>query len=214
MSKIIPKDAGGEVRTWQAPKVRGKHVVGGRGINDEDATLVTAQRIEDIERQAHDDGFQRGLKEGLEAGRAQIDQQLAAIDRVMQQLSTPLEALDETVEESLLELVLAVSRQVIRRELKTDPGQIVATVREALAALPVAQRDVVLKLHPDDAALVRETMGAEVDATWKVQEDPSLTRGGCYVVSDTSRVDATVEHRLNAIAANLLGGEREDDERD
>jgi len=213
LSRIIPKDSGEAVRAWQAPEVHGKHVVGGRVVNDEDATLVTAQRIEEIEQQARDDGFQRGLKEGLEAGRVQVDQRLAALDAVMQQLAAPLQALDETVEDSLLELVLAVARQVIRRELKTDPGQIVATVREALAALPVAQRDVTLKLHPEDAVLVREAMGADVDATWKIQEDPSLTRGGCYVVSDTSRVDATVERRLNAIAANLLGGEREEDAR-
>jgi flagellar assembly protein FliH len=36
-------------------------------------------------------------------------------------------------------------------------------------------------------------------------------RGDCRVVTENSRVDATIENRLAAIMANTLGGEREED---
>jgi flagellar assembly protein FliH len=208
-SKIIPREEGEDIQTWRAPQVEGSHVVGGRLVPDE-PTLVTAQRIEEIEQAAWEAGHARGLRDGQAEARAQAAREVQALRGILDQLAEPLAVLDETVEESLLELVLAVARQVIRRELRTDPGQIVATVREALEALPVAQREIVIKLHPEDAVLVREHLG-EGRPRWTIEEDPTLTRGGCHVVSESSRVDATVERRLNAIAASLLGGEREDD---
>ena len=210
MSKVIPKESIDAARPWRAPAVEGSHVVGGRMVDDKNA-LPTAQQIEEIEQQAYEAGFQRGTSEGIEAGKQEIARCVASLDSVMQQLVNPLEALDETVEESLMALVLAVARQLIRRELRTDPGQIVSTVREALGALPVGQREVSLQLHPEDAALVREALGGDTEARWKIQEDPTLSRGDCRVHSETSRVDATVEHRLNAVAAAVLGGEREED---
>lgn len=208
-SKIISREEGEDIRPWSAPRVEGSHVVGGRLVQDE-STLVTAQRIEEIEQEAWEAGHARGLKDGQAEARTQAAREVQALRGILDQLAEPLAVLDETVEDSLLELVLAVARQVIRRELRTDPGQIVATVREALEALPVAQREIVIKLHPEDAVLVREHLG-EGRPRWTIEEDPTLTRGGCRVASESSRVDATVERRLNAIAASLLGGEREDD---
>jgi len=46
---------------------------------------------------------------------------------------------------------------------------------------------------------------------WRIVEEPTLTRGGCRVESEDSRIDATVEARLGALIARALGGEREED---
>jgi len=106
----------------------------------------------------------------------------------------------------------AVAKQLVRRELKTDPGQVLAVVREAMAALPLAARNVRLHLHPEDATLVREmlTLG-DNERGWQIVEDPVLSRGGCKISSDTSQIDASVERRLHTVIANVLGGQRETD---
>ena len=36
-------------------------------------------------------------------------------------------------------------------------------------------------------------------------------RGGCKVLTDTSQIDASVESRLNAVIASVLGGQRKAD---
>ncbi|RMG30702.1 MAG: flagellar assembly protein FliH, partial [Gammaproteobacteria bacterium] len=46
---------------------------------------------------------------------------------------------------------------------------------------------------------------------WKLVEDPTLSRGGCRVETESSRIDATVEQRLHAVLARFLGGERQGD---
>ena len=78
--------------------------------------------------------------------------------------------------------------------------------------LPVAASNVHMKLHPEDAGLVREALGSsEKEQPWNIVEDPLLSRGGCLVVTETSQIDATVESRLNSAIAAVMGGEREED---
>jgi flagellar assembly protein FliH len=60
--------------------------------------------------------------------------------------------------------------------------------------------------------LVRDALSMhDEDQPLKIIEDPIQTRGGCRILTDTSQIDATVESRINAIIANLLGGERSTD---
>ena len=44
-----------------------------------------------------------------------------------------------------------------------------------------------------------------------VMKHPLVARGGCVVETETSRIDATVESRIAAIASKMFGGERESD---
>jgi|GEM_PF-425907 len=168
-------------------------------------------------KEGYDKGFQQGYREGREQGEkegfTEASQALALeaekLKQMMDLLSEPLEQLDEQVEQALVTLAMAVAKQLVRRELKTDPGQIVAVVREALALLPVSQRTATIYMHPDDAELVRTALHLdEVDVPWKIAEEPLLSRGGCRVETEVSRIDATVETRLAAVIATVLGGER------
>ncbi len=106
-------------------------------------------------------------------------------------------------------LALAVGKQLARRELKADPGQVTALIREAVGRLPAARAEVRVHLHPEDAAAIAERLAqAGGERAWTVVEDPTLTRGGCLVRSENSQIDARVESRVNAIVSGMLGEER------
>jgi flagellar assembly protein FliH len=170
----------------------------------------TAEEIEEIQRQAHEEGFASGYQQGLAQARAEIAARVKWLEQSMATLSGPFAELDQQVEQELVALVIAIGKQMVRRELKTEPGEIVAVVREAMAALPVAKRSVQLHLHPEDAKFVREGLVLpDEERPWKIVEDPILTRGGCKVTTESSLVDATVEKRLAAVIARMLGNERE-----
>jgi flagellar assembly protein FliH len=125
----------------------------------------------------------------------------------------PLRNLDNLVEKELLALVIAIVKQLVRREVKSDPNLIVGVVREALSVLPVSSRNVRLLLHPEDAELIREVYAlGDSEVGWQLIEDPVINRGGCKVVTDTSQVDASLESRLASLIAPLLAGARAIDE--
>lgn len=206
------------VQAWLPPDVSPEadgmvHVSQRRQEEDEpDIEPLTAEQIEAIQQQAHEEGFAQGRREGREAGLKEARQQVRKIESILNTLARPLEELDEAVVEQMVDLSITIARHLVRRELHADPGQVVAVVREAIAALPVGSRGIRVHLHPEDARLVREALSvAESEEGWHLVEDPAMARGGCNVLTEDARVDATVEKRLAAIIARLLGGDREED---
>lgn len=173
---------------------------------------LTAEQIEEIQRQAYDEGFAQGRRDGLASAQCEIGAQVERLCQLMSTLAQPLAELDVEVEQQLLALSLAVARQLVRREIKTDPGQVMAAVREAMAVLPISARKVRLHLHPEDAELVREALSlGEREQGWQIVEDPAVARGGCRIVTDSSQIDATVEARMQAVITAVMGGERDGD---
>lgn len=166
-------------------------------------------QLERIREEARQAGFDAGRAEGLRQGEADAIALLETARQIVTDLHEPLAAVDAEVEHELVKLVVAVSRQLIRRELATDHGQIVAAVKEALSLLPENHRDVVLHLNPEDARLVAERLHMdECERTYRLLEDPLIARGGCRLTTSQSTVDATVESRINAAIARVLGDER------
>lgn len=221
MSKVIPQNEQIAYTRWRLPPVDGETEPADPpedsgaepeepGVSESQSKLPTAAEIEEIQKHAREEGFAVGYKEGLAQARAQIAVQVSTFRRLMATLSRPFADLDEQVEQELVALATAIARQVVRRELKSEPGEIVAVVREAMAALPVAKRSVQLHLHPEDAKLVRDALAlSDEERPWRIVEDPALTRGGCRVTTDTSHVDATLEKRFAALVATMMGTERE-----
>jgi len=206
MSKLVYPDQSDEYERWELPEV-----------NDPQAAhysrLLTAGQIESIQKQAYDEGFEQGRKDGYQAGQEQVNQQAMRLQGILELMSAPLAELDEQVIQQMLDLVTTISRQVIRRELRADPGQVIGVVRECIKSLPIASRTVFIYLHPEDAELVRHAFSIDehMEQAWKIIEDPVLTRGGCRIEAEHSKIDASVEQQLNRVIANLLGGEREHD---
>src|SRR5580658_1716144 len=178
-----------------------------------DRKMATVAGLVDLQAEAHKEAFAQGLAEGREAGRAEVRAQVDRLSGMFYDLAKPFEALDIEVERELLTLAMALARQIVRRELKTDPTQIIGIIREAIAALPVAAREVRVHLHPEDAAVVREHLApTERERAWPMVEDPVMARGGCRITTATSRIDARLETRLGAILSELMGNERHPDQ--
>jgi len=200
MSKVIPKEDIEGCHSWQPPAVGGGLSTAGKNIG-----VLTAKQIEQLQRQAYEEGFAQGRTEGLASVKMPLD-------AVLRAMAEPLSELDEAVMQEMALLVTAIARQLVRRELKTNPDEIVAVVREGLSALPAASRHVRVHLHPEDATLVRGALSlGESERHWQIVEDPVLTRGGCRVHAEASQIDASVESRLAALLTKMLGGEREND---
>lgn len=206
-SKIVESNDSVDFERWELPRVSGPVV----------SSKVTAEELESIQKQAYNEGFALGQQEGLQHKKQELEESAASLRSIIGLLTEPLKELDDDVVSQLAQLSMTVAKQVIRRELHTDEGEIVGIVREAMNALPASTRKITLNIHPDDSELICNafSLGDEDESgelRWKVIEDPMISRGGCKISSENSGIDATVESRLNRIINTLLGGERESDE--
>jgi flagellar assembly protein FliH len=211
MSRVISRVESAVWERWDAPSV----ALDGLPYDARaKAKLPTEQELEQLRRDAYEEGFASGRADGLAQGRQEIDAQAERLRQLMDALARPFQGLDKQVENELVALATALVRQLLRREIKTEPPVVVAAVRAALEVLPVASRNISVQLHPADAALVRELLPPqEEEQDWRITENPAMTRGGCVVVTDVSHVDATVERRLSTAILNAFGGDRHADPR-
>ena len=166
-------------------------------------------------------GFEQGARTGLQQGYSEGSQALddfqsrkaADIARQMQDLvdgfRTEMAALQSQVASDLVSLAVDIARQVLRRELATDATSLLPVATEALRALGEGASQLEVRVHPDDAALLRNHLQAVPAArAWQLTEDTTQQRGGCRVEADTGVADASFEARWQAVM-NALGREGE-----
>lgn len=206
-----------EYQSWQAPVVEGP--ITGK-LDDSPPKPPTAREMQALQKEAYNEGFNLGRKEGREKGYAEgykggqekLRERIQLLEGLLELFAEPLKQLDDDVEQNIVELTIQIARHLIRRELKVEPGEIVAVVREGLSALPVSARQSRIYLHPEDAELVRNALSlSEEDQSWRIEEDLLMMRGDCRIETESSQIDASIDARLSAIAAKLLGGERDTD---
>ncbi len=198
------------IERWSLPQVEG-HVIG-RPV-DERKARAAAEAIARVARQESEArGYEAGMAKAqaeMQGRIAELDARVRQLDSLLQLIGRPLQDLDAEVEKMLLQLALAVGKQLARRELRVDPAQVIAIIRESLAELPAAAREIRVHLHPEDAAIVRERLSEPLtERAWTVVEDPTMSRGGCIVRTENSQIDARLESRINTVIANALGDER------
>jgi len=195
---------------WEAPPM-----VSVTDIENGDG-LFTVKDIEKLQKEAEGEGFKagfdKGREQGLKAGQEDINQSVSYLQQIMASLNNPLTDLDQQIEDDLIHLVVSMTRQLVRRELETQPEHIMGAVRAAMAVLPINDRKLKIFLHPLDIELVKTGLSIENEESgWLWLEDPLLTRGGVKLETADTSIDATVEAQLNSVVNKLLGEDRAND---
>ena len=198
------------VEKWRAPVMQADPSRVVRHREQDEASIPTAQDIEQWRKQAEEEGYQQGL---LRAQQEAETLQRRLLD-LIEFFEHPLQALNEDIEHQLTQLAVTLAQQLVRRELKVEPGEIIGLIRDSVKLLPGNTRNITIMLHPEDARLVRNALSLDSgtdEPGWKLVEDPMVTRGGCEISAPPSSINATLENRLSELAASVLGGEREQD---
>ncbi|KLN52250.1 flagellar assembly protein FliH [Variovorax paradoxus] len=147
--------------------------------------------------QGHAEGHAEGLAVGLAAASAHAEQ-LRALAAA---LPAALRSAETELADAILMLALDVAHRVIHRTLRVEPEWVLALVQDLLHTEPALQGEPRLLLHPEDVALVKNSLGSELQAAgWQVRADDTLARGGCRVRSASGEMDATLATRWKRVA--------------
>lgn len=195
---------------WEIPRV-----VSVSDVEAEQTNPLTVEALEAVQQAAqeegfklgYDEGYQQGHEAGLKAGEADILHQAQQWKSLIESLNNPLKKVDTIVENDLLSMVSLLVRQMIYQEIQQRPELILTAIREALAVLPVSDRQLKVYLNPEDMELVKNGLKLDENTGWQWYEDPLVSRGGAKLVTADTTIDATVETRLNNLISRLLNQE-------
>ncbi|WP_029612417.1 flagellar assembly protein FliH [uncultured Pseudomonas sp.] len=177
----------------------------------EEVQPLTLEELEAIRQEAYNEGFATGEREGFHSTQIKVrqeaeqalDAKLQSLEQLMAHLLEPIAEQDAQIEKSLVHLVAHVAREVIGRELRSDSTQIAQVLRQALKLLPMGAENIRIHLNPQDFEQVK-TLRERHEERWKLLEDESLLPGGCRIETAHSRIDASMETRMEKAVAQLF----------
>lgn len=179
------------------------------GSREPSPEVMEAQRERELEK-----AYERGFNDGVAVGRSQaireLQPNLQASVRVVEEVEDFKEALLGQMEENLTALALAVARQLMEREVHAEPEVVANLVRKALSHFPLDQK-LRIRLHPADlSGMSREQSGGQApvaggrEVRWI--PDETIARGGCMVEGPERIVDGRVETALERIYRTVSHG--------
>nr|WP_314489399.1 flagellar assembly protein FliH [uncultured Pseudomonas sp.] len=177
----------------------------------EDVQPITLEELEAIRQEAYNEGFATGERDGFHSAQLKVRQEadaalaakLASLEQLMRHLFDPIAEQDTQIERGLVHLVGHMARQVIGRELRSDSSQITQVLREALKLLPMGADNIRIHLNPQDFEAVK-ALRERHEERWKLLEDEALLPGGCRIETAHSRIDASMETRMEKAVAQLF----------
>ncbi len=176
-----------------------------------DEARVVGGEVMNIERDAYEKGFRAGESAGFEFGRKKAETLFQGLAHILDELANLRDRLYRSCEKEIIDLIIAIARKVVHRELETKREIVVDLVREALKA-SVAGGEIVIRLNPEDLKIMseyREELASYVDGVKNltIKEDSTIKRGGCIVETNFGEVDATVDTIMGEIEDRLRSSE-------
>jgi flagellar assembly protein FliH len=223
-ARAIQGDAGGKAFNYDDLQEKCRQLVA--SARQQARTLLDQARDQAvaIRQAARDEGVAAGRQEGLAEAHDRIEARAAELagQQAQATLSTALPALAKVVEEldaardrwllewevAAVRLAVCLAERIVRQELARRPELAANLVREALR-LATGHARVVLRLHPEDLALLRQGIMPEVArlvnaGDVQVLPDAAVSRGGCTLESESLHVDGRLETQFERLACELL----------
>ena len=197
--RFIPREELQDFASWKPGAFGGGTGAAAAPDSAEQQALVHAAR------QA---GYQEGYRDGLVAldnfKRSVLQQNNAQFGAVMQQFDEQLDALEFDMARALARVAASIAQQVVRDELAAQPQRIARVAQEAVEAVLLSARHIVVQVNPQDLALVEQGAADAIAARGaRLVGDPGIERGGCRVLSDVGTIDARIGARWQHASASI-----------
>jgi flagellum-specific ATP synthase len=163
--------------------------------------------VDDMLAQSYASGYTEGKTKGLRLHNAQCEPLEQAFCRATEQVSAHQNLVHQSFQTDAVRLAVSIARKMIRTEMQHTPGASGALLRHALVMV-AGQKNIKIKVHPKDEQLMRtiiadETSCSEMEASWAIVVDRSLSLGGCLIETDHGVIDARIDRQLETIEKEL-----------
>jgi flagellar assembly protein FliH len=160
-----------------------------------------------IKKEAFEKGYEEGMAKAAHEGKVYISDAVKSLSALIKELASFKKALLEDAEKQLAKLSVLIANKIILSKLDEDDEIIVNVAKKAIKAL-VDRETLTINLNPKDVEVMKRekvSLMQEIDGIKKLTiiEDESILRGGCYIETESSEVDARIDKQLGIIDKTL-----------
>lgn len=154
-----------------------------------------------------EEGAKRGEKEGFEKGYGEGKLEGEEYARTLKAAATGFAAdvarANEAIAGDVLALALDFAKAMMKTALKVKPELLAPVVADAVHYLPSLQQPAVLYLNPEDAVIIRQAMGEELEKAGMRLAEEDVPRGSCRIETGSNRIDGSLATRWQRLAGSL-----------
>ncbi|QHI97944.1 flagellar assembly protein FliH [Xylophilus rhododendri] len=174
---------------------------------------VYLKRIQDAYEAGRQQGYEDGHAEALAEAEKKLEAYIASDAQASAErlagltgsMGDSLGQAQDRIAVQVLEMAVAMARQVLRRELAADPHALLPVVREAMGQLIADGRPATVRMHPADLERLRVPLQEEftgVAVAWVA--DAAMPASSCQVESSGTVIDGRLQTRWQR-AISALG---------
>jgi len=159
-------------------------------------------------KEARDKGTEEGRESGYAEGKAEVERLIERTQVVLERAQDKRgEILSET-EKEIIDLVLLITRKVIKVISENQRDIIISNVIQALRKVK-AKGNVIIRVNLADLKLATEhkqdfIQQMEGVKSIQVVEDSSVDSGGCIIETDFGEIDARISSQLAEMESKIL----------
>ena len=166
------------------------------------------QKVERVEKEASERGHKEGEEKGFQEGREEVSRLVERLHKVITQAIDKRGQIIEEAETQVVNLVLLMTRKVIKVISENQKNVVINNVVQALRKLK-SRGDVVIRVNLADLELTTEHTNdflsmVENVKSISVLEDSSVDRGGCIIETDFGQIDARISSQIHEIEEKIL----------
>mgnify|MGYP002515568972 CR=1 FL=1 len=163
---------------------------------------------EKIRSEAIEKGFAQGHEDGLKSGEDEINRLTERMRRMLEAIMNRREEILRETEQQIVELVILMTRKVVKIISETQKTTVVSNVIAALKKVKT-RGNVVLHVNTEDLKIASANVAEFIKRIENIQgitvmEDSSVEKGGCIVETDFGAIDARIASQLGELESKIL----------
>ena len=168
----------------------------------------TRAACEAEKKEIEEQGRSAGREAGFAEGKAEVERLVERTQIVLERAQNKRAEILEETEQEIINLVLLITRKVVKAISESQRSVIVSNVVQALRKVKT-KGTVIIRVNIADLKLATENTKnfislLEGTASIQVQEDSSVDQGGCIIETDFGEIDARIASQLAELEAKIL----------
>jgi len=164
--------------------------------------------LEALKNEAFNKGIADGEKKGWIAGKEELNRLIERFHIVMNNINNKRISMLEEIEPQVLDLIIQISRKVIKVISENQRDVILENVSHALKKIK-RKGEVIIRVNLIDLEILTEHKEEFIENLEKIEgisllEDSNIEPGGCIIETDFGRIDARIFSQLQEIERKIL----------
>lgn len=164
--------------------------------------------VDGLKNDAQKTGFEQGHSEGYEKGVEEVNRLIDRMHRMLEAVMQRREEILQDTESQIVELVILMTRKVIKILSENQKNIVMANTLSALKKVKT-RGNVTLRVNLEDVKLTTSHVDEFIQHVENVKgitviEDTAVERGGCIVETDFGAIDARIASQLQELENKIL----------